>query len=447
VKGPLYNGAGLFLMKITFVHLIAFFLSISGCKKVHNNLNKQVERVEKIYNQTYDQNKIREARNVGWELALKMMLDNNLELQRAEDSLERAKESKAQIYWDLVPTLRFSANLSRALSEVGEVDSEDIRFSVFSTINFPGLINLYSRKYTALLGEIKAGWDLELKTRQLTIRLRELFLEYKAFETRKLNVEKTQLWNAKENKKPADLLVSTPEEILVEQQAFNIRISENRLSQSISKILGNFDFSWELNASEIPSLDYVNNPLDLNDTKRLGVLLRQKQAADLEALRLTEFSTKLRYFPDLNLGVSSPPLYRVGNGYESTFSADDLIVRASSGFSLDTSLRVTRQLKNVRRQIEFQNRFMREEIREQIQRAFLAQQEIILVDRELNLAQLRLETLDSQPRSAELDQVRIFLEKRFVLIERISNLQLRKARLEGGFWLLDESAWKNLDTR
>jgi hypothetical protein len=321
------------------------------------------------------------------------------------------------------------------------VDSEDLRFSVFSTINFPGLINLYSRKYTALLAEIKAGWDLELKTRQLTIRLRELFLEYQAFETRKLNVEKTQLWNAKDNKKPADLLLTTPEEILVEQQAFNIRISENRLSQSISKILGNFDFSWELNASEIPSLDYVNNPLDLNDTKQLGVLLRQKQAADLEALRLTEFSTKIRYFPDLNLGVSSPPLYSSGNGREFRFSADDLIFRASSGFSLDTSLRVTRQLKNVRRQIEFQNRFMREEIREQIQRAFLAQQEMLLVDRELNLAQLRLEALDAQPRNTELDQVRIFLEKRFVLIERVSNLQLRKARLEGGFWLLDENAW------
>jgi hypothetical protein len=84
---------------------------------------------------------------------------------------------------------------------------------------------------------------------------------------------------------------------------------------------------------------------------------------------------------------------------------------------------------------------MREEIREQIQRAFLAQQEILLVDRELNLAELRLEALDAQPRNTELDQVRIFLEKRFVLIERVSNLQLRKARLEGGFWLLDENAW------
>jgi hypothetical protein len=291
------------------------------------------------------------------------------------------------------------------------------------------------------LAEIKAGWDLKLKKRQLTIRLRELFLEYEAFRTRKSNIEKTQLWNAKENKKPSDLLATTPEEILVEQQAFNVRISENQLSQSIAKILGNFDYSWELNASAIPPLDYVNDPLDLNNTKRLGVLLRQKQAADLEALRLTEFSTKLRYFPDLNLGVSSPPLYRVGNGNESSFSADDLVFRASSGFPLDTSLRVTRQLKNVRRQIEFQNRYMREEIREQIQRAFLAQTEIQLVDRELDLAKLRLETLDAQPKSTELDQVRIFLEKRFVLIERVSSLQIRKARLEGGFWLLDEDGW------
>ena len=84
--------------------------------------------------------------------------------------------------------------------------------------------------------------------------------------------------------------------------------------------------------------------------------------------------------------MSSPPLYRVGNGVETGFSADDLCFQASSGFSIDTSLRVTRQLKNVRRQIEFQNRFMREQIREQIQRAFLAQEELILVQRELELA-------------------------------------------------------------
>ena len=417
---------------------ICFF---SGCKSVRQNLDKQYVRVEKIYSETYNKSENKEVKELGWAEAKEIMMKNNLELQQAKDSLERAKESRAQIYWDLVPTLRLSASLSKALSEVGSVDSEDIRFNVFSTINFPGLINLYSRKYTALLTEIKAGWDLKLKKRQLIIRLRELFLEYSDFETRKENVEKTQLWSASENKKPAELLASTPEEILIEQQAFNLRISENQLSQTISKILGNFEYDWKLLADGIPELTYVDNPLDLNRTDKLGVLLRQKQAADLEALRLTEFSTKLRYFPDLNLGVSSPPLYRVGNGVETGFSADDLVFQASSGFSIDTSLRVTRQLKNVRRQIEFQNRFMREQIREQIQRAFLAQEELILVQRELELAKLRLETLDAQPRSTELDEIRIYLEKRFVLIGRVSSLQLKKARLEGGFWLLDEEGW------
>ena len=169
-------------------------------------MDKQYDRVEKIYSETYAQSKNKEVQELTWEDAKEMMLENNLELQRAYDSLERARESQAQIYWDLVLSLRFSTNLSKALTNLGSLESEDIRFNVFSTINFPGLLNLYSRKYTALLGVIKAGWDLKLKKRQLIIRLRELFLEYSDFESRKGNVEKSQLWSASENKKPAELL-------------------------------------------------------------------------------------------------------------------------------------------------------------------------------------------------------------------------------------------------
>ena len=113
-------------------------------QSVHQNLDKQYVRVEKIYSETYNKSENKEVKELGWAEAKEIMMKNNLELQQAKDSLERAKESRAQIYWDLVPTLRLSASLSKALSEVGSVDSEDIRFNVFSTINFPGLINLYS---------------------------------------------------------------------------------------------------------------------------------------------------------------------------------------------------------------------------------------------------------------------------------------------------------------
>jgi hypothetical protein len=421
--------------------LVLVALIFSSCKSVKENLGEQYDRAGNLYKEAYVELKSKESKEISWEEARAMMLENNLELQRARDSLERAKESRSQIYWDLVPTVRLSTALSRALTDLGSVDSRDVRFSVFSTINLPGIISLYSRRYSAILGELKAEWDLQLKERELIIKLRELFLEYSDFEIRKGNISQSQLWNPPGSKTPAELLKSTPEEILLEQQAFNLRLSENRLFQAIAKILGNFDYRWKLKGGELPEFSYAENPLDLNDTARLGVLLRRKQSADLEALRLMELATKLRYFPDLNLGVSSPSLYRVGNGREQGFSADDLIVHASSVVSLDTSFRLTRQLKNVRRQIELQDRIMKEQIREQIQRAILAQEELLLVERELDLAELRIETLDAQPRSTELDEVRVYLDKRFVLIERASSLRLKKARIEGGFWLLDEDKW------
>ena len=415
----------------------------SSCKSVKENLSEQYGRASSLYEEAYRELTNKEPKEINWSQARAMMLENNLELHRAKDALERAKESKRQIYWDLVPSLRFSTALSKALTDLGTVDSKDLRFSVFSTINLPGIVSLYSRRYGAILGELRAQWDLRLKRRELIIRLRELFLEYDDFETRKGNISQSQLWNPPGSKTPAELLKSTPEEILLEQQAFNLRLSENRLTQSIAKILGNFDHRWKLTGGELPEFSYAQNPLDLNDTARLGVLLRRKQAADLEALRLMELSTKLRYFPDLNFGVSSPSLYRIGNGREQGFSADDLIFHANSVVSLDTSFRLTRQLKNVRRQIELQDRIMQEQIREQLQRAILAQEELSLVERELDLAELRIETLDAQPRSTELDEVRIYLEKRFVLIERASSLRLKKARIEGGFWLLDEDKWSD----
>jgi hypothetical protein len=430
------------LTSIKYSLLLVCFV-LSACKSVRENLSQQYDRASVLYEEAYLELKNKEPREIGWREARAMMLENNLELQRARDSLERAKESRSQIYWDLVPSIRLSTALSKALTDLGTVDSRDLRFSVFSTINLPGIVSLYSRRYSALLAELKSEWDLQLKERELIIRLRELFLEYSDFEIRKGNISQSQLWNPPGSKTPAELLNSTPEEILLEQQAFNLRLSENRLSQSMAKILGNFDYRWKLTGGELPKFSYAENPLDLNKTARLGVLLRRKQAADLEALRLTELATKLRYFPDLNLGVSSPSLYRIGNGRERGFSADDLIVHANSVVSLDTSFRLTRQLKNVRRQIELQDRIMKVQIREQIQRAILAQEELLLVERELALAELRIETLDAQPRSTELDEVRVYLEKRFVLIERASSLRLKKARIEGGFWLLDEDKWKD----
>jgi len=350
-------------------------LLLVSCRSVQENLDLQVREVESVYDQSLAEYGNKKSKKLNWDAALDLMLKNNLELKRARDSLERAVENRKQIYWDLVPSLGLSASLSKSLTDLGDLSSRDIRFNVFSTINLPGMISFYSRRYASLLGEIVAEWNLKLKGRELIIRLRELFLEYEDFEMRKRVVAKGQLWKSSKPQKLSELIDSTPEEILLEQQAFNLRISENQLSLSLAKILGSYDFKWELVQEGLPELHYAEKPLDLRRKDKVGVLLRQKQAANLESLRLREVTAKLSFFPDLNLGLSSPSLYRVSNKTATGFSVDDLLVRVGSSVSFDTNLRLSRQLKDIRREIEFQNRFMNEEIRAQIQKAILAQEE------------------------------------------------------------------------
>ena len=417
-------------------------LLFASCRTVRENLDLQVEKVDSVYEDSLAEYGKKKSKKLNWNSALDLMLKNNLELKRARDSLDRAVENRKQVYWDMVPSLGLSAYLSRSLTDLGALSSRDIRFNVFSTINLPGMISFYSRRYASLLGEIVAEWNLKLKGRELIIRLRELFLEYEDFEMRKRIVIKGQLWKSSKPQKLSDLIDSTPEEILLEQQAFNLRISENQLSLSLAKILGSYDFKWELIQEGLPQLPYAEKPLDLRRKDKVGVLLRQKQAANLESVRLREVTAKLSFFPDLNLGLSSPSLYRVSNKTATGFSVDDLIARLGSSVSFDTNLRRSRQLKDIRREIEFQNRFMKEEIQAQVQKAVLAQQELSLVVSELELTTLRLNSLDAQPRNSDLNEMRIYLEKRFVLLERLSNLQLKKARIEGGFWLLDDDKWR-----
>jgi hypothetical protein len=52
----------------------------SGCKSVRENLDKQYDRVEKIYSETYNQSENKEVEELGWEDAQAMLLENNLDV-------------------------------------------------------------------------------------------------------------------------------------------------------------------------------------------------------------------------------------------------------------------------------------------------------------------------------------------------------------------------------
>ena len=190
----------------------------------------------------------------------------------------------------------------------------------------------------------------------------------------------------------------------------------------------------------LPEFNYSERNLELNNTENVGVLLRKKQAIDLESLRLTKVLAKLNFFPDINFGVSAPALYS-NSSPDYRFNADRIIVSASTAASLDTNLRKTRNLKRVERQIELQHEIMREEIERQVSDQNLAITELKIIEKELQLAELRLDATNSFELDTDVSKLRTFLEKRTFLIQQVSTLRQQKAGIEGAFWLLDESMW------
>ena len=384
----------------------------------------------------------KEVQNLGWSDAVDRLLSDNLELKRSRESIRLAKEQTKQIYWDLVPVVSLRTSLSQALENLGEVDGGDVRFGVFSTLNIPGVISLYSRRYAALLGEIKSALDFELKQRQLIIRLYDLFLAYEDFRLRVESQKKTQMLASIESKSPIENLQVSPEGLLIEQQLFEEQMKEDQLRQVAGVLLGSFEKKWNLVSEDLPRFNYLSDLPDFNDTKNFGVLLRKKQAMELEAARLSKVVAKLSFFPDLNFGVYTPPLY--ANWVDNyRFSSDRMIFNASSSVTLDTNFRKLKNLKRIEKQLEFQNLAIKEEINNQIVGAIRAKRELELVEKELALTLLRLEVTDFFTLGSDLKELREFLEKRYLLIQRASGLRMRKAKIEGGFWLLDERRWRN----
>ena len=420
-----------------FVCLIFGFV---GCTKPRENLVKQEAEFQKNLLEQIEVQKERNSSTLNWEQALKLLLENNLELESAKESKRMAKEQKQQIFLDLLPTLSLSANLSKALEDLGTITEDDIRLSLFSTVNLPGVISFYSRHYGALLGEIKADTDYKLKERQLIIRLRELFLKHEDYRQKQELKENSELISLKPQKSILELLKASPEELLAEQQDFEDRMGEDRLNQETCKLLGSYQYNWQLLSEGLPQFDYASMPLELNNTNAVGVLLRKKQAIDLESLRLSRVLAKLSFFPDINFGMSTPALY-TNSSPDYRFNADRIIISASSVASLDTNLRKTRNLQRVDRQIELQHQTMREEIERQVADWNLAKTELELVEKELQLAELRLEAINSYEMGSDVAKLRTFLEKRTFLMGQVTSLRQQKARIEGGFWLLDEQKW------
>ncbi len=423
---------------VTFRILLVLSLLLAGCRSLPKRLAEaEAELAERTLTESA---RIRDipARPLPWDEAVSLLREHNLALREARDNVIRAEESYRRIYLDLLPAVSISANLSRALTDLGNISSDDLNLNTFAIVSIPGIVNLRTRHYTASLERLRAAWSLELREREQIADLYRTFVRAETLRLRKGNLEQSQLWNATLSQQS---LQADPEVLSREAQLFSIGQEEDLLQDKLAELLGSYDYRWQPDAATLPTLGYLDDPLPVDDIDRTGVLLRRMQAAEVEGARLRELGVKLQYWPDLTFALSSPPLFQVSGGETTGWDPDLVMFNAGSSLRLDTQLRVAQQLRDVRRSIALMHDRLKLEITRNVQRHLAALESLALCERELQLVELRLAVLEEAPRSLNVDTWRDQLQRLILLSERRASLLQQKASLETYFWVLDESRW------
>ncbi len=423
------------------VLLTAFFLV--GCTSAPRKVTEQETKVRAAYADELARVRNLEVRTLTWPEAHALLLGQNLTLRQGRDSITRARENRRRVFLDLLPIVNLGAGLSRALTDLGNVDADDLRFSVFSFVSVPGLVNLRTRHYTTALEQIRTDWAFQLKERELTAELYQTFIRYQGLEQRRQNLARTQLWSIADSRRPLD---ADPEVIERETQLFAIRQELDALQARLAELLGSYDHRWQLDPADLPALDYLRHPLDLDDLDRTGVLFRRLQAAELEAGRLRELGVKLQYWPDLGFSLSSPPLYEVAGGTSRDWDIDQVNFNAQASLRLDTQWRTAFQLRDTRRQLKLMQAQLALQRTLAAQNLDTARHALALADTQLQFVNLRLEALEESPLSLNVAELRQQLQKLILLSEQRDNLLQQKARLESLFWITDEHAWPHRQT-
>jgi len=399
---------------------------------IAENFSKELLRIDNLRDE-----------KIGWNEAVELMTSRNIELIGSREQITTAEESLTQIYRDLIPGGSISAGVNAAVTDLANLNGDDFAFNVFSFINLPGVIAHHIRYYASTLELMRARWAYELGLREKTIALHEQFLQYQLLMERTKNLSLSSRFQAP----PSILngLDATPEGLQKEELALTLERQSRTMQANISRLLGSTRSRWVLDAETVPEWDYIKNPLPMANPKKFGTLYRQLQALQLEGQRLSKLGVKLRYWPDLTISVTSPPVYTISGGQVEGFEVDRLFAALNTRVELDTRLSIWTQLKQVERRIALDRRRLEQENSILIEQLLTNQNALELNRKQSRLNEIRMKFLNKEKRSLDPRKNRDQLEKSLTLSERRTSLLIERAQLQASLWLLDERRWKRID--
>ncbi|MDX1952594.1 MAG: TolC family protein [Verrucomicrobiota bacterium] len=415
------------------------FLLLAGCASPKTKVAETQQTLRAEWKTNIFRQQDLPLRTVEWNEALEMMLQHNLKLRGARMALTNSQEEVRAVFKDLIPTLNLRSGISKRLSSLDTTTFDDVTFSADSFFSVPGIVNFAARLYSARLLHLRAEAAYSLTEREQTIQLYKLFIgvEQSNEELRKLQQQSATARAMQEIDPFTSRLLLTELDI----RRTSVETSESALQQEIGDMLGSRAYRWNLSTNQLPDLRYHETPLPLDDTNRVAQLQMKLLAIELEAAKAQIKGIKMRYWPELTIFVSSPPIFQKSGGNERWWDAADVRGSADLFWNIDTRGQVSRLLRQTKRAQDLQFEKYRMETLALMDRLIFTQKIIHTVNDQLQRTTRQLAILAAVPPQQEYFALQRYAQDYRTLSQQQIRLRRELAELNTLFWFIDESAW------
>ncbi len=421
--------------------LLVLLGAITGC---HTPEKKVAERTDQLRIQWLTNVQYQIAlpdQIVDWPTAVEIMEAHNLKLRQARIEITNAHESVVQVFKDLMPTLNMRAGISKRLVDIEHISPDDITFSADSFFNVPGVVNFRARWYVAKLYEIRAYTAYELARREQMVDLYGLF-----FSAEEVRDERERI--ATQRATALAMMQVDPfsgRMLLTELETRDLAQArlEKDLQDHASDVLGSRDYHWSFSTNGLPDLRYQEVPLPLTDTNRVAQVQLRLVALELEAARAQLLGIKLRYWPELNIFVTGPPVYAVSAGETHWWDAEQVRASADVFWTVDTRGTVARSLRQTKRAQDLQKERLRLEALALMNKLAFTQQLIQSVQQQLSRVEAQLALLLAIPPVQDYASLDKYSTDYHTLSQQRLQLKRELSELNALFWFVDEAAWQD----
>lgn len=312
---------------------------LSGCARQHflSNISQALRDVEGAGQSAGKNWRSQEEVPLTWQVALKLLKENNLSYRRANERLDELYEDRKKFAWrQLDPRVRPILSLSSSLDDLASLSLRSKSFSVFGTVNLPSPTQIYAERYALELRIYQSEIDLLLLERRLQAVLYSYFLLNQTLTNRVDDGEAFTDDNDSVDGLIAELLREEKTERQQRQREAQLRVQLNTLLNTPGR-------HWRPQAMSLPRISYENELHKLRPDKGYGLLALRMAAGQVEAGKVRIKQAKLARWPLLSSAVSMPTLYDSRDNRD--FDIGDSGLFGSMGKTFDFNNRDARRIE------------------------------------------------------------------------------------------------------